>query len=193
MPFSDRAKVWEPKAVELRRLGEAKPSDRLDPWHLASKVGLTVVDARLIIKYLNLDERNHLFGDGRFRWSGGVYPRPLPDGTRVCILNPTHSRRRNKITLMEEIAHTYLEHVPSSLVMAADGLQFRDYDRSQEDDAYGVGAAALLPWQNFFHAVNSGQTAEELAEHFDVTEDLISYRIKITGAYRVYRARQRGA
>jgi len=48
----------------------------------------------------------------------------------------------------------------------------------------------LLPWTNFFRAVNSGSTASQIAEDFDVTEQLVEYRVKITGAYNVYRKRQ---
>jgi hypothetical protein len=64
-------------------------------------------------------------------------------------------------------------------------------ESDQEAEAYGVGAAALLPWHLFFLAVNAGRTVEELAEENGVTPSPIDYRIKITGAYRVYKARQR--
>ncbi len=93
---------------------------------------------------------------------------------------------------MEEIAHIYLNHVPSRLVLIADNIQVRDFEKAQEHEAYGVGAAALLPWGSFFPQVNSGYTIRRLAEEFDVTPDLIQYRIKITAAYRLYRARQLG-
>jgi hypothetical protein len=76
-------------------------------------------------------------------------------------------------------------------VLLADGIEVRDYDKSQEEEAYGIGAAALLPWQSFFKSLNAGRTVDELAETHEVTPDLISYRIKITGAYRLYQARQR--
>jgi hypothetical protein len=67
----------------------------------------------------------------------------------------------------------------------------RGFDQGQEDEAYGVGAAALLPWKTFFHGLNDGRSANELAEEYDVTMDLVTYRIKITGAYPLYRSRQR--
>jgi len=99
--------------------------------------------------------------------------------------------RRNKITLMEEIGHIHLRHAPSSLIPTADGLQARDYIKAQEEEAYGVGAAALIPWGTFFPALNVGRTIDELTESYDVTPELIQYRIKITGASRLYQARQR--
>jgi hypothetical protein len=92
---------------------------------------------------------------------------------------------------MEEIAHKHLGHKPTGLKFVRDGIRVRDYDRHQEQEAYGVGAAALIPWASFFPALNSGCTVTELAEQFEVSPDLIEYRIKVTGGFRIYQARQR--
>jgi Zn-dependent peptidase ImmA (M78 family) len=135
--------------------------------------------------------RQQLLVHGKKQWSGGVYATPLPDGSRICILNSRHNPRRTKITLMEEVAHIYLKHTPTGLMRSTDGLRIRGYDKKQEQDAYGVGAAALLPWPAIFPAVNKGMTIAELAEQFEVSSELIDYRIKITGAYTLYKARQR--
>jgi IrrE N-terminal-like domain len=70
-------------------------------------------------------------------------------------------------------------------------MRMRGYDTNQEQDAYGVGAAALLPWPAIFPAVNKGMAIDELAEKFEVSSELISYRINITGAHSLYKARQR--
>ena len=190
LPFSTRAKVWEPIALAIRQLAQIGPGDLLNPWHLAPEVGLRVIDGHTALDSLTSDDRTSLLGAGGHKWSGGVFPQPLPDGTFLCILNPTHSVHRNKITLMEEIVHRYLQHKPSQLTMVAEGCRVRDYNKACEEEAYGVGAAALLPWHTFFPAVNGGQTIEELAEASEVTPQLIAYRIKITGAFRLYRARQ---
>lgn len=192
LPFSQRSRVWEPKARSLRALGGASDGGALDPWRLAPKVGLTVLeaDAECLAK-LDPASRSHLIGEGGRCWSGGVLPIPLPDGTRLCLLNGAHSRRRNRITLMEEIAHIHLRHAPTQMVMSAGRLSVRDYDHRQEAEAYGVGAAALLPWEAFFRGMNLGRTAEELAEEYEVSTQLVEYRIKITGATRLYNARQR--
>jgi len=192
LPFSKRGKEWEPKAVALRKLAGVSPTKLLDPWQLAPRVGLKVAGAEEFMKILEQGDWLHLRGPGRYRWSGGVFPNPLPDGMFLCFLNPWHSQRRNKVTLMEEICHIYLRHKPAKLVFSADGLSVRDYDKTQEEEAYGIGAAALLPWATFFPKLNSGCDTEELAEHYDVTTDLVGYRIKITGAYHLYLARQRG-
>jgi len=149
------------------------------------------VDGDEALAGIDDEHRDHLVGTGCNRWSGGVYPTPLPDGMYLCILNPRHSPRRNKITLMEEIVHTHRGHRPSGLAFEDSSVSVRHYDPDQEQEAYGVGAAALLPWQTFFRGVNNGRTTAQLAEDYDVTTDLITYRIKTTGLFAVFRARQR--
>jgi hypothetical protein len=191
LPFSERSKDWERHGSALRKKAGLRAAEKLNPWALAPKIGLTVVNGWEAASWSNESDRHQLIVKDKYGWSGGVFPRPLPDGSFLCILNPTHSARRNKITLMEEIAHAHLGHKPSGLICISDGLQVRDYNRNQEQEAYGVGAAALIPWITLFPALNDGRSVNELAEDFEVTSDLIKYRIKITGGFRIYQARQR--
>lgn len=191
LPFSNLSKDWERHGFALRKIAGVFLREIVDPWKLAAKVGLTVVDGNQALTWLNENDRRQLFGQDRYGWSGGVFPQELPDGTRICIVNPTHSPKRNKITLMEEIAHAHLKHNPTSLVLMGEGLRVRDYSKFQEQEAYGVGAATLIPWILLFPALNAGRAIPELAKDFEVTTELIEYRIKVTGGYRIYQARQR--
>lgn len=176
--------------MALRKIASASPHQLLDPWTLAPLVGLHVVDGRKAMENLTEEDCRHLQCGANSEWSGGVYPVPLPDGTLICILNPNHSHRRSKITLMEEIVHTHLKHIPSKVMQGStDGLRFRDYDSKQEREAFGIGAATLLPWATFYSAIDSGQTVKSMAEQYQVTTQLIEYRIKITGAYRLFQSR----
>jgi hypothetical protein len=161
-PFSKRARPWERHAAALRRLAGNPDSVLLDPWQLAPKVGLTVVDGNAGLAFLNSAEQQHLQGSASRSWSGGVLPLPLPDGGRICILNPLHPVRRNKITLMEEISHTFLKHRPTAVTLRAGVLQVRDFDADQESEAYGVGAAALIPLSRLFSLINRGPMSQPL-------------------------------
>jgi hypothetical protein len=149
-PFSKRAKPWERHAIALRRLAGVTEDMLLDPWQLAPKVGLTIVDGDIALALLDDAERQYLCGPASRSWSGGVLPLVLPDDTRVCILNPRHHVRRNKITLMEEITHNFLKHKPTTITLQAGTLEVRDFDAKYEEEAYGVGAAALMPWPQLF-------------------------------------------
>lgn len=191
LPFSKRAKVWEPHGLALRKRLNLSTHHLLDPFKLAPLIGLLLIDLDDACEKLPKAMRQQLLVHGKSQWSGGVYAQPLPDGTRICILNSRHNSRRTKITLMEEVAHIYLKHSPTGLMRSTDGLRMRGYDKNQEQDAYGVGAAALLPWRAIFPAVNRGMAIDELAEQFEVSPELISYRINITGAHSLYKARQR--
>ena len=190
LPFSKRSQQWERTAIELRRIAGVS-SELLCPWELAPKVGLQVVDAKEIFAELDARFCDYLEDIAGSKWSGGVLPMPLPSGHLVCIVNPFHHPNRQKITLMEEVAHIHCDHRPSQLLRHDASLSVRDYDSKQEAEAYGVGAAALLPWSTFFHALNSGMQVPDMAEKYAVSKELIEYRIKITGATSLFRSRQR--
>ena len=189
LPFSKRARNWEPIATALRRIAGVHDGASLVPEDLADKVGLCLVDAHSALSGFSEADRRHLLVTARGRWSGGVLPLKLPDGRCICILNPTHPHRRNRITLMEEIVHTHRNHRPTGLREIMPGLRVRDYDQAQETEAYGIGAAALLPWSTFYHMLDQGTQVSAIADAYDVTTQLVEYRIKITGATNLYRNR----
>lgn len=189
LPFSQRGQLWEPIAVQLRRLSSVRDGELVDPAILAERVGLQLVDAASVLEGFPKEDRDHLLVTAADAWSGGVFPKPLPNGKCICIINPTHHRRRNRITLMEEIVHIHRKHKPSGLRDVMPGLRVRDYHKDHETEAYGVGAAVLLPWSQFYHQLDAGSPVTEMAEIFDVTEALIRYRIKVTGATNLYRHR----
>ena len=56
---------------------------------------------------------------------------------------------------MEEICHVILGHSPTRLMLAeeATAVHFRNFDENQEEVAYAVGAAALIPTSSLKHAV----------------------------------------
>lgn len=190
-PFSKRARPWERHGTALRQLAGVPHDALLDPWQLAPKVGLRVMDGETALALLPEEDRLHLCGPASNSWSGGVLPLPLPDGSRLCILNPRHKKRRNKVTLMEEITHNFLNHQPTKITLRSGTFEVRDFDAIREAEAYGAGAAALIPWTLLFGLVNQGMNIPQLAEIFEVSEELAEYRIKITGAYRLFQARQR--
>lgn len=189
LPFSKRAKGWETHGLDLRRIACVKTGELLDPWTLAPRIGLHVFDGAAALALLPPSDAS-LLRERVSAWSGGVYRCALPDGSYLCILNPDHPRRRNRITLMEEICHTHLKHHATKVTLQENGLRVRDYDANQEADAYGVGAAALLPWSTFFGAINSGMSVASIAEKYDVTTQLVEYRVKTSGAYSLFRKRQ---
>ena len=63
----------------------------------------------------------------------------------------------------------------------------RDYNQADEEAAYAVGAAALVPYAALRRLVLSGRTAPEIARHFRVSRQLAEYRIKVTHLWADYK------
>ena len=133
----------------------------------------------------------HLLDEGKDMWSGGAASHKLPDGRKLIILNPTHSKKRHAATLMEEISHVFLGHKPSRLAIANTNKEgksiARDYNADIEEEAYSTGAAALVPYTALKRQVYNGKTAAQIARHFNVSRALVEYRIKISRLWDAYK------
>lgn len=193
LPPSEKRKQFELRALGLRDFAGVKSDQPLDPFALAKFARLLVVDFDSI-EGLSPESRAHLLGDAADEWSGGACSRPLPDGWRLVILNPAHGKQRNRATLMEEVAHVFLGHAPNRLAVmspkqskAGKRIVARDYNHDDEEAAYAVGAAALVPYATLRRFVTSGRSAQEIARHFRVSRQLVEYRIKVTHLWSGYK------
>ena len=132
---------------------------------------------------MQVDQKHidHFRNHGSANWSGiGI---PLPGGGTCVIYNDSHPPCRIRATLMEEFFHLRLGHRTTTLRFYEDGPR-RSYDRGIEEVAYGSGAAALVPYHSLQEMLSLGRSAPQIARHFDVSEDLIVYRLKVTRLYR---------
>ena len=154
------------------------------------------------IEGLSAESRAHLLGAAADEWSGGACSRPLPNGWRLVILNPAHGLQRNRATLMEEVAHVFLGHKPNRLaaITGDDGSDkspnakqlrgrrlARDYNQTDEEAAYAIGAAALVPYTALRRLMLSGKSSREIARHFEVSRELVEYRLKVTRLWASYK------
>jgi hypothetical protein len=181
-PSTDKGRRFELLALGIRDFaGLRSPQDRLDPFVLARYAGLEVVDFDKLRANLNREIVEVLIGDRQENWSGGAVARPLPDGRKLIILNPTHASSRQAATLMEEVSHVFLGHRPNRLARRSEdgSVVARDFDESIEEEAYGVGAAALVPFQGLVAFIDEGLTAGRIAKHFGVSRALIEFRIRV--------------
>src|SRR5205814_9515119 len=154
LPPTEKRKQFELRALCLRDFAGVAPDQALDPFELASFARLMVVDLDQI-EGLSPESRSHLLGKGSNEWSGGASSQPLPNGWRIVILNPAHGIQRNRATLMEEVSHVFLGHKPNRLAVVGrnptvrEGAKTlaRDYNAADEEAAYAIGAAALIPYE----------------------------------------------
>ena len=208
LPPSEKRKQFELRALGLRDFAGVAAAQPLDPFKLAQFAKLLVVDFDSI-EGLSPESRAHLLGDAANQWSGGACSRPLPNGWRLVILNPAHGKQRNRATLMEEVAHVFLGHQPNRLAVisrnptvregasggnptvsagaASNQTLARDYNHDDEEAAYAVGAAALVPYEALRSFVTQGRRSNEIARHFGVSRQLVEYRIKVTHLWKEYK------
>ena len=193
LPPTFKGRQYEVRALGLRDFaGLRKDDEALDPFELAYFAKLMVINFDEIAG-LSEETREHLLGAGTNDWSGGTSSRPLPNGWRLVILNPKHGKARNNATLMEEVCHVFLGHKASRLSIVAQNKQgktvARDYNEADEEAAYAVGAAALVPYAGLRKLLKRNLTSIEMARHFGVSRELIEYRLKVCRLWAEYRQR----
>ena len=191
LPPGEKWRQYELQALGLRDFARVRTDAPLNPFALARFANLLVVDFKQV-EGLSPEAREHLLGPASEEWSGGACSRALPDGTKIIILNPNHGRQRQHATLMEEICHVFLGHTPNRLAIVAarkgGRAVARDYQKADEDAAYGTGAAALVPFSSLRRFVLQGKSASEIARHFRVSRELVGYRLKVTRLWALYKS-----
>lgn len=188
LPSGERWQSYELKAQGLREFARARSDLPLDPFKLARFANLLVVNIEEVAD-LSAAAREHLLGAASEHWSGGAFT--LPNGFKLVILNPVHGRSRTNATLMEEICHVFLGHQPNRLAVVTTDekgkVNSRDYRKQDEEEAYGVGAAALVPFSSLKRFVYEGKRSDEIAARFRVSRDLVEYRMKVTRLWQLYK------
>jgi Zn-dependent peptidase ImmA (M78 family) len=113
----------------------------------------------------------------------------------VVIYNPRHSDGRQASDIAHELAHIILGHTPGKIVLSQDGaMVMRSYDPQQEEEANWLGWTILLPREALAAAVRVGLSTSGIAQRYGVSEQLVEYRIRMTGANRQFgRRRHRSA
>lgn len=192
LPTTRKGRNYEIKAIGLRDFaGLKRDNEPLNPFDLAKYAKLLVASFEQIEPYLSEETKQHLLKEGKDAWSGGACSQTLPDGKKLIILNPTHGENRQNATLMEEISHVFLGHKPSRLAIEnknKDGkIIARDYHAEIEEEAYSIGAAALVPYSSLKRFIEQGKTSREVARHFNVSRELVEYRLKVSRLWEEYK------
>lgn len=188
LPPGEKWRNFELKALGLRDFARVRVDQPLNPFELARFANLLVVRFDEVAG-LSENARAHLLGPASENWSGGACT--LPNGMKLVILNPTHGRSRTNATLMEEICHVFLGHQPNRLSIVTKDergkVMNRDYRKADEEEAYGVGAAALVPYSSLKKLLLQGKTSMDIAQYFRVSPELVEYRMKVTHLWREYK------
>jgi hypothetical protein len=155
----------EPLRTPIRPAASAEP---LSAWRLAHAIPAHIFYPEDFDDELARRMRGVKWGDFAFYCPG--------DPTLMIVLNPAMPGTRQRATLMVELSHPLLQHKPCAIAInpSREFLE-RTYDRSQEDEAYDLGAAVLLRIQQ---DVTAKRTADEIAAEHSCSDDIVIYRIK---------------
>ena len=173
-PEVGKWRLYERMALQIRNFAGIDLAARLDPFALAGSINIRVL---YLGDLVGLAESSWAHLDVPDGWSGGA-TQDLGDGSHIVILNRKHGSGRQAATLMEEVCHILFGHRPSGI--AADQFGGRSYNFNIEEEAYSVGAAALVPYYSLKSFLVSGTSVRRIARHFGVTPSLVVYRARGT-------------
>ena len=172
-------KAWSERAASnVRRQLGIPGTAALDPWRLASKLGVRVVSP---LDYPDLDRniREQLLQHDPSGWSAATL---VVEDTAIVVFNPEHSAGRQSSDVIHELAHIMLEHDPATVVFSQDGqMATRTFDQKQEDEANWLGWTLLLPRVALVAARRRRMSARAIAQEYGVSDTLTRYRLQVTG------------
>jgi len=183
------------KADSERRSAAAREAlglaaiEKLCPWQYADYLGVLVYEAN----ELDLEPQHaaQLLIRDPDSWSGMTL---FEEGVHLVVLNSSHSHTRRTATLMHELAHIILEHVPAEVNVSPSGLVLlSDYSAEQEEEADWLGAALLLPEAALIQYRGRGMSVEAIAQTFGVSSQLCNWRCRMTGVEKRLAFRRRAS
>lgn len=167
----------ERRSQDARKKLNLTALDPLDPWKFAESLDVLVYYPEDLS--LDPEHLHQLLKADPDSWSGMTLDE---DSVRLIVLNSVHSKRRQCSTLMHELAHLILDHVPATVAVSNSGLTLlSDYSDDQEEEADWLGAALLLPEAALLHYRSSGFSNSQIADKYCVSNELCAWRCRMTG------------
>jgi Zn-dependent peptidase ImmA (M78 family) len=119
-----------------------------------------------------------LSATGDSGWSAVTIP--VPDHSPVIIYNPCHAAARHEANIMHELAHLLLGHKPISIQTDLSILR-QSYRPDDEEQAAFLGGCLQITRIGLDWAIGKGMRREEIAHHFGASEEMVQYRLNMTG------------
>jgi uncharacterized protein DUF955 len=107
------------------------------------------------------------------------------DGHKRCIVhNDRHAPVRRRSNVAHELAHALLHHPPHTLLCSTGA---RAYESEIEAEANWFGPVLLVPNEAARWAMLRAMDVASAAQHFDVSEELMQFRFRMSGAVQILR------
>ena len=164
-------------ALGLRRQQGLSKIAPLDPREVLNRLSIQVVPLSRFRKYCPSATAGLLSNSGGF----SAMLLPVGPGERIVIHNDSHSSRRQASDLAHELAHVLLAH-PAERVCTGDLA--RRTDSLVEAEAAYLGGCILVPNEAANRIAFSGIDTYKAADSYGVSEEMITYRLRMSGSIR---------
>ena len=170
--------------AEAERLAEKvrtemgkRPSDHLDAIDLATHIGATIRSASELTSLEKLQTLEEI-------QPGAFSACTFTIGDRhVIVYNPISSPGRTQSDIAHEVSHVMLGHDMKSVETIA-GFTFFTCDADEEQEANWLGGCLLLPRRLLYLAARRGMGAADIADKYNVSEQMAGFRLRTTGVLR---------
>lgn len=164
-------------AREIREELKLTSVELLDPWVLAEHLAIPVLPLSSVTQLAPEVVRRFQRSDRSAFSALTVF-----DGTkRLIVHNDAHSKRRQASNLAHELAHALLLHPPTP-PLNEHGC--RNWNEEIENEANWLGGTLLVPEEAALFIARNGWALAKAAEEYGVSDDMIRFRLNVTGARR---------
>jgi len=167
-------------AIELRDELGLRKTDPLDPWRLAQHLEIPIrtlsesgITAPFAAKYFAEEGDSQFSAVTVFRGTA-----------RIIVHNDAHSRARQASDIAHELSHALLGHPPAQ---ALDERGCRLWDQTIEEEANWQAGTLLVPAPAAWLVAARKYTIEQAAHYYGVSEQMMRYRVNVTGAGKANR------
>lgn len=178
-------KKWsDDKAIELRKSLGLSAQSPMSAFDLCNHLNVPILIPSEI-DGMSEEHLKNLLGKGNGHWSAAS----IPVGDKYVIVhNPKHTPPRQQSNLMHELAHIICGHkIPVEKTNLGLSGFMRHHDEDQENEAEWFGACLQLPRPALIWALKRKMSEDEIAEYFNASNEMVRYRINITGVKKQLR------
>lgn len=171
-------KRWcEQEGVSWRRKLNLYGFDPLPAAKLAAYLQVDLITPLEIPDY-NASGLIPLLESGKSGWSAVMMK--VPGERPLIVYNPYHVPTRFESNIMHELAHLILEHKPTAIYTRRPILR-QTYPPGDEEEATYLGGCLQITMTGLDWAIGRGMTNQQIAQHFGASEEMVEYRLNVTG------------
>lgn len=170
----------ERTAIEYRKKLSIEPWEPLCAIKLAEHLEVTIYAATEFLS--RSDEIRRLSGiDEDCGWSAMTIVTKA--GNQIIINNPYNTPARQQSDIMHELAHIICNHKQSFSDYDFEiPLGMRHFDEMQEEEAKCLGSTLQITRPGLLWALKRKYSISEIADHFNSSVEMATYRIRMSGA-----------